>query len=108
MEFQIYSNSSPLMNGIVLCITNATIYYNNSYGPLNISGFAAYLQEAVVVANGINTNFDKIAPFLGSPWNNGTANVNDLADTLTDYSLIYPSSYGCIKTYSITIAFKYQ
>lgn len=104
MELQLYSNyySNQLCSMLnVISILVSSSASNNNY--INVCGFTNIAQGALVTTNSQNPTTNIIQPFSKPCFNDGTVNINELVDTITGMTLTYPNTYGCVKTYTVTI-----
>ena len=106
LDFKLYSSSLTTSNyNASLVLRNIKVSTDVTPGYISFPGVTQFAQQSIThtdTNNTTETNNNYIEPFIKSLYANGTENINQVVDTLTNLSVYNTTTYGSHKYYTLT------
>jgi hypothetical protein len=106
LEFKMYSSSLTTSNyNASLVLRNIQVSTNQNAGYISVPGLTQFVQQSITntdTKNTTETNNNSIQPFIKPLYADGTQNINQLVDTLTNLSVYNTGTQGSQKYYTLT------
>jgi hypothetical protein len=106
LEFKMYSSSLTTTNyNASLVLKNVKVAVSQNTGYISVPGLTQFAQQSITntdTNNTTETNNNSIQPFNKPLYADGTQNINQLVDTLTNLSVYNTSTQGSQKYYTLT------